>query len=273
MLKSKIFQSTLLKKKLRNTLLSLVLFLSFSQLAFAQDFTQDTKPDLNELNQIATELSKESTISESQQIEQELKSKLELVISTLQENITMMPEEISQQLQPLIQNSNPNLMSLPQLLKLTKALYNWQTQQSMTYSTSVLEELSSMKSLSIQLSECLSLANKAILSNKEDTEAAIELFSSALEEVEEIKKQKELLEFQWQEHLKLDYEKDKRFSNLYTLGNILVPLAPIGVGICSIIPFSQGDIRTGTTMLYSAGISLISLELIYQGGHFIFKFW
>jgi len=269
MLKSKIFQWKLTRKKSLSILLSLVLFLSFSHSVFGQDM----QPDLNELNQIAEELSNESTLLDSQQAEQELKLKLELIISTMQSDITKMPEEVSEQLKNLINNTNPNSMSLPQLLKLIKNLYNWQTQLSMTYSTSVLEELSSMKNLSNQLSDCLNLANKALLSNKGDTENAIELFSAALEEVEIIKKEKELLEFEWNEHQKLDYERDRRFSNLYTLGNFLVPLAPIGVAVCSIIPFSQGDIRTGTTMLYSAGISLISLELIYQGGHFIFKFW
>ena len=261
------FQLT--KRKLLNMLLSLALVSLFSQPAFALD----TEPNLDELNQIAQELSNESTIQTAQQIQKELQSKVESTISIAQSISTSLPESTSMELQSIIANYNPKSTTLPQLLKITKNLYNWQTQLSTTYSTSVLSEQNSMKNLSIQLSGCLDLAKKAMESNKEDTKNAINLFGEALEYNSLILEENKKLKEEWQNHLIIDSENERRFNNLYQLGNIIVPLVPISLlAACGICYLNSKD-ELGKNFLYAGCASLIGFEILYQGGHFIFKIW
>lgn len=261
------FQLT--KRKSLNMVLSLALLLLFSQPVLASDM----EPDLNELNQIAQELSSESTILAAQEIQKELQSKVESAISMAQSISTSLPESTSTELQSIIANYNPKLTTLSQLLKITKNLYNWQTQLSTTYSTSVLNELNLMKNLSIQLSECLDLANKALESNKEDTKNAISLFGEALEYNSLILEENKKLKEEWQNHLKLDAESERRFDNLYQFGNVVVPLVPVTLLTTSGILYLNNKDDLGKGFLYAGCISLVGLEVVYQGGHFIFKVW
>ncbi len=123
------------------------------------------------------------------------------------------------------------------------------------------------------MSDCLNLADKALQNNKEDTENAIELFSTALEEIEMIKNQKKELEEQWREHLKLDAEYERRMRNSYLMGNFLAVLPSVCLGVTSSFYFMNNEIEMGKKYLNAAAISLISIEMVYQGGHFIFRIW
>lgn len=261
------FQSK--KRKSLSMVLSLALLFLFSQPALALDM----EPNLYELNQIAQELSSESTIQTAQQIQKELQLKMESAISMAQSISMSLPEPTSMELQSIIANYNPKLTTLPQLLKITKNLYNWQTQLSTTYSTSVLNELNLMNNLSIQLSECLDLANKALESNKEDTKNAINLFGEALEYNSLILEENRKLKEDWQNHLKLDAENEKRFDNLYQFGNVIIPLIPISLFATSGICYLNNKNDWGKGFLYAGCISLVGLEIVYQGGHFILRIW
>lgn len=258
---------------LKKLLFILVLLSGFSVSVFAQD----DLPDLDELNEIAMELSNESTILEMQQLQQELASKMELILSTADSLSQTLPSEISMELQSLISNCNPKLMSLSELLKLIKTLYNWQTQQSTTYSTLVSDGLSSMKSLSDQLSNCLELANKALLSNKADTENAIELFGLAQEQIEIISNEKEQLKKEWAMHLELDAEKDKRLQNSYIAGSVLSSLPGIALITTGLVYLSNIDdqikLQQGWQYITYGAVSLVGFELVYQGGHWLFRWW
>lgn len=110
-------------------------------------------------------------------------------------------------------------------------------------------------------------------SNKEDTKNAINLFGEALEYNSLILEENKKLKEEWQNHLIIDSENDKRFNNLYQLGNIIVPLVPISLLAASGICYLNRKDELGKNFLYAGCASLIGFEILYQGGHFIFKIW
>ena len=99
-----------------------------------------------------------------------------------------------------------------------------------------------------------------------------ELESDKLEINQQVKENKKLKE-EWQDHLKIDSENEKRFNNLYQLGNIIVPLVPISLLTACGICYLNGKDELGKNFLYAGCASLIGFEILYQGGHFIFKVW
>jgi hypothetical protein len=119
----------------------------------------------------------------------------------------------------------------------------------------------------------LDLANKALESNKEDTKNAINLFGEALEYNSLILEENRKLKEDWQNHLKLDAENEKRFNNLYQFGNVIIPLIPISLFVTSGICYLNNNSDLGKGFLYAGCISLVGLEIVYQGGHFILKIW
>jgi len=119
----------------------------------------------------------------------------------------------------------------------------------------------------------LDLANKALESNKEDTKNAINLFGEALEYNSLILEENKKLKEEWQNHLKLDAENEKRFDNLYQFGNVIIPLVPVTLLTASGIFYLNKMDDLGKGFLYAGCISLVGLEVVYQGGHFIFKVW
>ncbi|MBR6612892.1 MAG: hypothetical protein IKK93_11835 [Campylobacter sp.] len=257
----------------KRLLLVFVLFCSSLGLAFAQE----DSPDLDELNQIVTELNKELTIPEMQSLQQELALKMELTLSTADQLSQILPSEVSTELQFLISNSNPSSMSLPELLRLIKKIYNWQTQLSMTYSTTVSENLSLMKNLSDQLSNCLEIANKALLSNKIDTENAIELFGEAQDQLRIAIEENAKLKQKWKAHLELDAEINKRFKNSFAVGTVTSALPGITLITIGMIKLSnvedQDELKQGWQYVTYGTIALVGVELVYQGGHWIFRIW
>lgn len=119
---------------------------------------------------------------------------------------------------------------------------------------------------------CLNLAQKALDSNREDTHNALIELGFAQEKIDTITIQKDILSQQIISMKELQAENEKRLKNCYTIGNITVPLVPIGLIITGACVYNSNN-QLGKNLISAGGISLIGFELVYQGGHFVFRWW
>lgn len=252
----------------RNIFCVVLLLFLFSASAFAQEDSDD----LEYWNQIATELSQQSTILETAQLQQDLALNLQEAFSIAASISENLPTDISIYLQSLQSNKDIQSMSLSELLKLTKTLYNWQNQVSTTYLTSVSEKLNLMNSLSEKLLNCQSLAQKALESSRDDVHNALIELGLAQEQIDSITIQKEILLNQLNSIKELAAENEKRLNNCYRFGNLLAPLFPVGLTVTGAAVYNY-DNQLGKNLMIAGCISLVSIEVVYQGGHWIFRFW
>ncbi len=109
-------------------------------------------------------------------------------------------------------------------------------------------------------------------SNKEDTHNALIELGFAQEKIDAITIQKDILSQQIMSMKELQAENEKRLKNCYTIGNITVPLVPIGLIITGACVYNSNN-QLGKDLISAGGISLIGFELVYQGGHFVFRWW
>lgn len=134
-----------------------------------------------------------------------------------------------------------------------------------------------MKNLSDQLSNCLEIANKALLSNKIDTENAIELFGEAQDQLRIAIEENAKLKQEWKAHLELDAEIDKRFKNSFAVGTVTSALPGITLITIGMIKLSnvedQDELKQSWQYVTYGAIALVGVELVYQGGHWIFRIW
>lgn len=100
---------------------------------------------------------------------------------------------------------------------------------------------------------------KALNSNKEDTSVVITILGDMQEELE--KHQEYINSIQH----KLDLS--------YKVTNIIIPLTCLPIAIDGIYNYSQGNIKNGNNLMIAFGITLISAELVWNGGHLILKLW
>lgn len=96
------------------------------------------------------------------------------------------------------------------------------------------------------------------MSNKEDTSYMIALLGEAAEKAEKLEVRIHELEIQL-----------KRNFWFSTIGISLMSLAPIAIGA---IEYSKGDVYGKDYMWAGLGL-FIGAQLVYQGGHWLFKFW
>ncbi len=109
------------------------------------------------------------------------------------------------------------------------------------------------------------------MSNKEDTENAIIQLGIALEEKDKIINENNLLKKDLNSQLEINSELNRRNSNLYKYGNFITPLLPIGLMTAGGILIYNNKINLGENLFLIGGITLISFELVFQSGHWMFK--
>ncbi len=122
-----------------------------------------------------------------------------------------------------------------------------------------------MNSLLQTLNERLESNKKALLSNKDDTSNLIVVISEMQAEIDLAAKQaKSLAEL-------VDYYKSSA-KNSNRFCNICIPVTcsiPIAIGAIELI---NGN-TSGLNYIKAGAAALFSIELIYQGGHFLVKAW
>lgn len=67
--------------------------------------------------------------------------------------------------------------------------------------------------------------------------------------------------------------KTKQANGAYIVGNILVPMLPLGLMTAGFIEMGNGKTDYGWNLFKAGAITLAAFEVTYQGGHFIFKWW
>lgn len=107
----------------------------------------------------------------------------------------------------------------------------------------------------------------------EDTSNAIEQLGIALEQNEIILKEKESLKKEIFSQQELLIDSNKRNKNLYNYGNIMTPLLPISLIAIGGICIGNNQDELGKNLLLVGGITLVGFELVFQSGHWVFKFF
>lgn len=119
----------------------------------------------------------------------------------------------------------------------------------------------------------MELAQKALASNKEDTENALKQIAIIKEQNDIILKENESLKLEIKSWEELQAKDNIKLKNNYILGNILVPLMPLTLTTIGLINMGNGNTDRGWILVQSGLYSLIGFELTFQGGHWIFHWW
>ena len=202
-------------------------------------FSEETS-DLQEFQNLATELNNQSSQCNLSSTE------LEQITSSLNKN-SQTQEETS------------NNQSLPSL-SVREYLANAR-QELEALKTALMESSSGLTSMKAQLESCLqnlSNAEKALQSNKEDTANAIEELGNLYNEY-----------LYYKELVALS---EARLKKSYIAGNIIIPTATIPMmAFGGILMATNNDL--GKPMFYTSAGLLLSCELVWNGGHLVFKLW
>lgn len=223
-------------------LLSVLLF------AFALPvFVQEDSSDLEEFQKMALELSNKQSNSSSESLSSNQSSATESTSATSSTSSSeelnlesMNPFQLLDQLDLMYQQA---LNSLTEAQKLSKSLEEdlSNTMQELQNSKITLENLKT-----------------ALMSNKEDVSIAIQEMGILYEQ------------------LKLLNEKStsykKRFKRSFILGNILIPTTTLPLVVSGSILLAA-DNAYGKPVLFTGLGLLAGCEVVWNGGHFIFKFW
>lgn len=101
--------------------------------------------------------------------------------------------------------------------------------------------------------------DKALKSNLEDQRVTNALAGELLTQVTDLSEERDF------------YKSQAR--NAYAMGNILSTLPAATLLTVSIIEYANGNMEGGKDYLIASGITLASVHLVYQSGHWIFKWW
>lgn len=108
------------------------------------------------------------------------------------------------------------------------------------------------------MKENLENYKKALESNKDDVSYIIDLFAEAYGEVQELN-----------EYVAVCKAREKRNEIMV---NIMIPVATVPMIVTGgILMATNNDF--GKPVLYTGVGLLVGCELVYNGGHFIFKIW
>lgn len=101
----------------------------------------------------------------------------------------------------------------------------------------------------------------------------IEEISSAQEDTTTLTAQLDLciaLEKKQREEIDFLKRKDK---NAYIYGNVLTPLPGLMLMTYGFIEMGKGNTDYGWKWFEAGAITLVGMEVVYQGGHWIFRIW
>jgi hypothetical protein len=113
---------------------------------------------------------------------------------------------------------------------------------------------------------------KALISNKEDTALAITIVGDLQLENKNLKNEIENINVQFKNYKEYAEDCIKKEEKAIIMGNILIPIATVPLIISgSILMATNNDY--GKPMFYTGVGLLVGCEMVWNGGHFIFKIW
>ena len=113
---------------------------------------------------------------------------------------------------------------------------------------------------------------KALQSNKEDTELAIQIIGDITEENNKIKAEAENLRKlnNSLEEVLADYKNKQRRANI--VANIAIPVATVPMIVSGAVLMATNN-DYGKPMFYTGVGCLVGCELVWNGGHFVLRLW
>lgn len=113
---------------------------------------------------------------------------------------------------------------------------------------------------------------KALISNKEDTALAISMIGELQEEKDNLKTEVKTLHEQFNAYVEFADSCIKKEKRAMIVGNIMIPATTVPMIVAgSVLMATNNDF--GAPVLYSGIGLLVGCELVWNGGHFIFKVW
>ena len=124
-----------------------------------------------------------------------------------------------------------------------------------------------------QLESYIESIETALISNKEDTSFLLGIVATQNEEIDKLTNLNETLKKETEKYQEALEAWEKQQKGAYILGNVLVVLPPIGLAVAGVSCIYNDKQELGWHLIEASCYSLIALEVTYQGGHWIFKWW
>lgn len=230
------------KRKLFVFVLSLVFVLFHSQQAFAQEDTSD----LEYWNEIAQEL----TVPTPNLLTPLPDLKVNLQPELL--NVTTTSSDLEQ--------SSLDLMDAWEMFDLCEQKVNsleLRCQTLSSYSKSLEDVIQPLTIEVSSLKNDLKNTRNALQSNKGDTHNALALAGEFYEQVKALEE-------------RVAYAERKSRNN-YIYGNVVTPIPGLLLMTYGLIEMGKGNTDNGWAFVTAGGVALLGMELIYQGGKWVFK--
>lgn len=113
---------------------------------------------------------------------------------------------------------------------------------------------------------------KALISNKEDTALAITMVGELQAENGNLKNEINNIKVNFDIYKEYAEEQIRKEKRAIALGNIIIPATTVPMIIAgSVLMATNNDY--GKPILYTGVGLLVGCELVWNGGHFIFKIW
>lgn len=110
-------------------------------------------------------------------------------------------------------------------------------------------------------------------SSLEDVKVIIQELEKINEDNDNIKSQLEAINQANEDLKKYINESKLREKNAYIISNILIPVTAAGIFSTGMSLYCCDQKEIGKVVMWSAAIELISVEAVYQCGHWVFKLW
>lgn len=113
---------------------------------------------------------------------------------------------------------------------------------------------------------------KALISNKEDTALAITIVGDLQLENKNLKNEINNIKVNFDVYKEYAEEQARKEKRAITLGNIMIPATTVPMIIAgSVLMATNNDY--GKPIFYTGVGLLVGCELVWNGGHFMFKIW
>lgn len=226
----------------------LLFVLLFALLCSVGAFAQDDSSDLEYWNQVAQELTIPipTLITPSFDLPQNSMQEQQNVTTTSTDSETLNLESMS--VWELFDKCDEKVTSL-----------QLRVQTLSQYSQSLEEDLSRLMTDVTTLKADLTRTRNALLSNREDTDSALALAGEFYEKAKAL-----------EERVAYAERKNKN-STIYA--NVVTPIPGLIFMVQGFIEMGKGNTDYGWRLFEIGAITLVGMEVVYQGGHWLFKIW
>lgn len=122
-------------------------------------------------------------------------------------------------------------------------------------------------------SEQSRILKKIALSQNEDIKLLIETINETKGDADTLAQQLNLcLVLEQQQREEIEYLKNKD-KNSYIYGNIITTVPGLMLMTYGFIEMGNGNTDKGWRFFEAGAVTLVGLELVYQGGHWLFRIW